>query len=201
MTSPVIGPSLLVICENTEIQKYRAIPCTNISSFAEENQGAYQDSLLPTAYSTYNLLTVFVCFAWKKSLSNHVLLSTCDDVSVLICPCTDKHEPIAGMYDGQRCRDASAGLPLVMTALWAAVTAVYHQTQCWWGYSFTPYYWVLEGPRFTVIAVSGRRVRLTRPHRHTVVLIAHVLYTEQPALEHRRSAGAAGVTLDHSATS
>ena len=51
----------------------------------------------------------------------------------------------------------SPGLPLLMTALWAAVTAVYHQTQCWWGYSFTPYYWVLEGPRFTVIAVSYRR--------------------------------------------
>ncbi|XP_037089674.1 PDF receptor-like [Pollicipes pollicipes] len=46
------------------------------------------------------------------------------------------------------------GLPMLMTALWALVTAIYHQTQCWWGYSFTPFYWVLEGPRFTVIAVN-----------------------------------------------
>ena len=41
-----------------------------------------------------------------------------------------------------------------MTAVWAAVTAIYHRTQCWWGYNLTPYYWVLEGPRVAVIAVS-----------------------------------------------
>ncbi|KAK8377790.1 hypothetical protein O3P69_014023 [Scylla paramamosain] len=47
------------------------------------------------------------------------------------------------------------GLPVVMTAVWAAVTAVQHTgTECWWGYNLSPYFWILEGPRLTVIIVS-----------------------------------------------
>ncbi|XP_076049229.1 PDF receptor-like [Oratosquilla oratoria] len=44
------------------------------------------------------------------------------------------------------------GLPVVMTAVWAAVTAFnYTNTACWWGYNLSPYFWILEGPRLTVI--------------------------------------------------
>lgn len=48
------------------------------------------------------------------------------------------------------------GGPIVMTLIWAVVTAVYvgQPGECWWGYNLTPYYWILEGPRLTVILVS-----------------------------------------------
>ncbi|XP_045102386.1 PDF receptor-like [Portunus trituberculatus] len=47
------------------------------------------------------------------------------------------------------------GLPVVMTAVWAAVTAVQHTgTECWWGYNLSPYFWILEGPRLTVIITN-----------------------------------------------
>ncbi|XP_047478460.1 PDF receptor-like [Penaeus chinensis] len=47
------------------------------------------------------------------------------------------------------------GLPVLMTAVWAAVTAVKHTgTQCWWGYNLSPYFWILEGPRLTVIITN-----------------------------------------------
>lgn len=26
--------------------------------------------------------------------------------------------------------------------------------RCWWGYNFTPYYWILEGPRLAVIVLN-----------------------------------------------
>ena len=47
------------------------------------------------------------------------------------------------------------GGPVLMTVVWTVVTAIYigHQ-QCFWGYNLTPYYWILEGPRFTVIIVN-----------------------------------------------
>ncbi|XP_035229116.1 PDF receptor-like, partial [Stegodyphus dumicola] len=25
---------------------------------------------------------------------------------------------------------------------------------CWWGYSFSPYFWILEGPRMCIIAIN-----------------------------------------------
>ncbi|XP_055843388.1 PDF receptor isoform X2 [Episyrphus balteatus] len=44
------------------------------------------------------------------------------------------------------------GTAVVMTALWAVVTAHYKSNEpCWWNYNLTPYYWILEGPRLTVI--------------------------------------------------
>nr|XP_045613298.1 PDF receptor-like [Procambarus clarkii] len=46
------------------------------------------------------------------------------------------------------------GIPVFMTASWAAVMALWKNMDCWWGYSFTPYYWILEGPRFTVIGAN-----------------------------------------------
>ncbi|XP_055701921.1 PDF receptor [Phlebotomus papatasi] len=47
------------------------------------------------------------------------------------------------------------GGPIILTALWGFITAKYksHQ-QCWWGYNLTYYYWILEGPRLTVILLN-----------------------------------------------
>jgi hypothetical protein len=42
-----------------------------------------------------------------------------------------------------------------LQAIWASYTAVQKGNQkCWYGYNLTPYYWILEGPRMTVVAVS-----------------------------------------------
>ncbi|XP_018022303.2 calcitonin receptor-like protein 1 [Hyalella azteca] len=47
------------------------------------------------------------------------------------------------------------GLPVVMTAVWAAVTVTHHSTtQCMWGYSLSPYFWILEGPRLAIILTN-----------------------------------------------
>ncbi|CAO1380408.1 unnamed protein product [Diamesa hyperborea] len=47
------------------------------------------------------------------------------------------------------------GTPIVMTAVWAGFTATSQLNQkCWWGYNLTPYYWILEGPRFSVLFVN-----------------------------------------------
>ncbi|CAG9805319.1 unnamed protein product [Chironomus riparius] len=47
------------------------------------------------------------------------------------------------------------GLPIIMTTIWAAYTAVQKVNQkCWFGYNLTPYYWILEGPRLTVIILN-----------------------------------------------
>lgn len=47
------------------------------------------------------------------------------------------------------------GLPVLMTAVWAVVTAIkYTDTECWWGYNLSPYFWILEGPRLTVIVTN-----------------------------------------------
>ena len=40
-----------------------------------------------------------------------------------------------------------------MTIAWATVTGLFVETECWTGYNFTPYYWILEGPRMAIIAV------------------------------------------------
>ncbi|XP_069936149.1 PDF receptor-like, partial [Cherax quadricarinatus] len=46
------------------------------------------------------------------------------------------------------------GIPVLMTAAWATATALHHgNSRCWWGYNFTTYFWILEGPRFSVITV------------------------------------------------
>ncbi|XP_059468350.1 PDF receptor [Neocloeon triangulifer] len=49
------------------------------------------------------------------------------------------------------------GVPIVMTTAWAVTTALYFETtntKCWWGYSFTHYFWILEGPRLGVIVLN-----------------------------------------------
>ncbi|XP_069970705.1 PDF receptor-like [Penaeus vannamei] len=46
------------------------------------------------------------------------------------------------------------GIPVFMTASWAAVMSLWMNVDCWLGYSLTPYYWILEGPRFTVIGAN-----------------------------------------------
>uniref|UniRef100_A0A6A7G5Y6 PDF receptor-like n=2 Tax=Hirondellea gigas TaxID=1518452 RepID=A0A6A7G5Y6_9CRUS len=47
------------------------------------------------------------------------------------------------------------GLPVLMTATWASVTAIKHTgTLCWWGYNFSIYFWILEGPRLAIIMTN-----------------------------------------------
>ncbi|KAG1697730.1 Calcitonin receptor-like protein 1 [Nymphon striatum] len=46
--------------------------------------------------------------------------------------------------------------PSVIVAIWATVNSfVLENTGCWGFYSMSPYYWILEGPRFASLAVSG----------------------------------------------
>lgn len=47
------------------------------------------------------------------------------------------------------------GLPIIMTTIWAISTALYHgsNSDCWWNYNLTAYYWILEGPRLVIIMV------------------------------------------------
>ena len=40
-----------------------------------------------------------------------------------------------------------------MTTAWAIVTANFLDSECWTGYAWTNYYWILEGPRMAIIAV------------------------------------------------
>lgn len=50
------------------------------------------------------------------------------------------------------------GTPIIMTAVWAGFTATSQLNQkCWWGYNLTPYYWILEGPRFSVLFVRFKK--------------------------------------------
>ena len=44
-------------------------------------------------------------------------------------------------------------VPVVMTTAWAIVTANFLDSECWTGYAWTNYYWILEGPRMAIIAV------------------------------------------------
>ncbi|XP_063596156.1 PDF receptor-like [Penaeus indicus] len=47
------------------------------------------------------------------------------------------------------------GVPILMTAAWAGVTATHFgNSRCWWGYNFTAYFWILEGPRLSVISLN-----------------------------------------------
>ncbi len=46
------------------------------------------------------------------------------------------------------------GVPVVMTTAWAVATGLMVDTACWYGYNHTPYYYIVEGPRLALIAVS-----------------------------------------------
>ncbi|XP_076033615.1 PDF receptor-like isoform X2 [Oratosquilla oratoria] len=47
------------------------------------------------------------------------------------------------------------GIPIPLTAGWAGATAKHYSvTSCWWGYNFTRYFWILEGPRLAVISLN-----------------------------------------------
>ncbi|KAG8197561.1 hypothetical protein JTE90_021292 [Oedothorax gibbosus] len=47
------------------------------------------------------------------------------------------------------------GAPVIFVTVWASVMATYFSTtQCWWGYAFSRYYWILEGPRMCIIAIN-----------------------------------------------
>ena len=43
----------------------------------------------------------------------------------------------------------------MQTAVWAVVTGMNMNTACWYGYNHTDYYYIVEGPRLAVIAVSS----------------------------------------------
>ncbi|XP_031345579.1 PDF receptor isoform X2 [Photinus pyralis] len=46
-------------------------------------------------------------------------------------------------------------LPLALTIIWVIIMIVCTEnTGCWYLYYFLPYYWILEGPRLTVIIVN-----------------------------------------------
>lgn len=45
-------------------------------------------------------------------------------------------------------------VPVLMTTAWAIVTGLHISAHCWFGYNHTYYYWILEGPRLALIAVS-----------------------------------------------
>ncbi|KAG1697729.1 PDF receptor [Nymphon striatum] len=52
--------------------------------------------------------------------------------------------------------DNNVSSPSVIVAIWATVNSfVLENTGCWGFYSMSPYYWILEGPRFASLAVSG----------------------------------------------
>ena len=46
------------------------------------------------------------------------------------------------------------GVPVLMTTAWAITTGMNSNSHCWFGYSHTLYYWIVEGPRLALIAVS-----------------------------------------------
>ncbi|KAH8386873.1 hypothetical protein KR093_003156, partial [Drosophila rubida] len=49
------------------------------------------------------------------------------------------------------------GMPVLMTTVWVQCTAIFMDTSlgdCMWNYNLTPYYWILEGPRLTVILLN-----------------------------------------------
>ncbi|XP_008472636.1 PDF receptor [Diaphorina citri] len=47
------------------------------------------------------------------------------------------------------------GIPLIMTGLWALVTAYYmREERCWWGYNLTSFFWILEGPRLAAVSLN-----------------------------------------------
>ncbi|XP_015183635.1 PREDICTED: PDF receptor-like [Polistes dominula] len=51
------------------------------------------------------------------------------------------------------------GCPVVITLIWAIVTALYYHpkskfSRCWSGYNLSSYFWILEGPRFGVILLN-----------------------------------------------
>ncbi|CAG7720994.1 unnamed protein product, partial [Allacma fusca] len=47
------------------------------------------------------------------------------------------------------------GAPIFLTVTWAVATwRKFHGIVCWWGYNFDPFFWILEGPRLTVIVLN-----------------------------------------------
>ncbi|XP_067635606.1 PDF receptor isoform X2 [Eurosta solidaginis] len=48
------------------------------------------------------------------------------------------------------------GLPVLMTTVWVICTALFTDSahDCLWNYNLTPYYWILEGPRFIFISLN-----------------------------------------------
>ena len=53
------------------------------------------------------------------------------------------------------------GVPVLMTTAWAITTGILTNSHCWFGYSHTLYYWIVEGPRLTLIAVRKSFISLS----------------------------------------
>ncbi|XP_071157855.1 PDF receptor-like isoform X2 [Mytilus edulis] len=46
------------------------------------------------------------------------------------------------------------GSPIPVTVAWVITMVYKHQVKCWFSYTFTPFYWIIETPRVAVIAVN-----------------------------------------------
>ncbi|XP_063419768.1 PDF receptor-like isoform X2 [Mytilus trossulus] len=46
------------------------------------------------------------------------------------------------------------GSPIPVTVAWVITMVHKHQVKCWFSYTFTPFYWIIETPRVAVIAVN-----------------------------------------------
>ncbi|XP_023223050.1 PDF receptor-like [Centruroides sculpturatus] len=48
------------------------------------------------------------------------------------------------------------GVPTILVIIWATVMITrYTNTQCWWGYSLSPFFWILEGPRMLIVLINS----------------------------------------------
>ncbi|XP_073967454.1 PDF receptor-like [Choristoneura fumiferana] len=86
------------------------------------------------------------------------------------------------------------GLPVILTALWAVMTALHYRTErvktCWYGYNFTSLYWIVQGPRLGVILIN-----LVFLLNIMKALIAKLRRTQSTELEKVRKAVRAALVL------
>ena len=66
------------------------------------------------------------------------------------------------------------GVPVIMTTIWAVVTGLQigSDVECWFGYSHIYSYFIVEGPRLTLITVST----YTLSNYHVKNNIEHIAY-------------------------
>ncbi|XP_064555079.1 PDF receptor isoform X2 [Drosophila montana] len=85
------------------------------------------------------------------------------------------------------------GMPVLMTFVWVQCTAIFMDTSlgdCLWNYNLTPYYWILEGPRLTVIMLNFFfLVNIIR------VLVVKLRQSQASEIEQTRKAVRAAIVL------
>ncbi|XP_061723637.1 PDF receptor-like [Cydia pomonella] len=86
------------------------------------------------------------------------------------------------------------GLPVILTAVWAAMSALHYKGErvntCWYGYNFSPLYWIMQGPRLGVILIN-----LVFLLNIMKVLIVKLRSSESSELEKIRKAVRAALVL------